>query len=188
MLTGAGKGLCLSESKVSTAPGQATEVVGILSAAECAVGSGNGGIDHDPKDGDPVPLSAPGGLAAQVFLWSAKSQQIVAGGSGNCLTVGNPNTGLTPHAGNAPGKPGAFTNNGTLHHEVWQGPLTPAVTSTGARLKRQVVALFNKGAETETIIGRAAIVGSTTTAWEVHFCFKFPLEMQKEWRIPPEKR
>ena len=22
----------------------------------------------------------------------------------------------------------AYTNNGTLHHEVWQGPLTPAVT------------------------------------------------------------
>ena len=56
-----------------------------------------------------------------------------------------------------------YTNNGTLHLEVWSGPLTP--TATGA--SRRVVALFNKGEVNETITAPSALVGTDTTEMTV---------------------
>ena len=76
-------------------------------------------------------------FGAQVWLWDAR-QNIVHGASGLCLALGlanNPNSGAW------------VTNNGTLQHEIWAGPL-----STG----KTVAVLFNKGPETETL----------TAAWD----------------------
>ena len=49
------------------------------------------------------------------------------------------------------------TNNGTLEHEVWAGPLT-ADPTTGA--PRKVVAFFNKGDFTESITAAADVLGT----------------------------
>jgi hypothetical protein len=173
ILGGTAQGLCLSEHTVAT-EGEASSVKGVLTVVEC--------LSADPIDNhsrtDPVPLyplAAGHDIGQQMFVWGAKSQQIVAGGSGNCLTLGNPNLGSNPHPGNAPGQPGAFTNNGTLQHEVWQGPLTPAARSSsggagavsGGASARQVVALFNKGDETETLVARSEVLSSAASGWLV---------------------
>ena len=70
--------------------------------------------------------------------------------------------GFDPHAANVPGLPNSFTNNGTLQHEVWRGSLTPA--SNGA--KRQVVALFNKGEDNETLKARAELIHEGSSGME----------------------
>jgi hypothetical protein len=72
------------------------------------------------------------------FVWDSTVGQIVGGSSGQCITVGQPNyPPLTD------GKRARWvTNNGTLEHEVWVGPL-----SSG----QQVVVLFNKGASAEAV-------------------------------------
>ena len=73
-------------------------------------------------------------VAAQLFVWDAQEGAIVGARDGQCLTLGLPNL---PPAGAK-----YETNNGTLHHEVWAGPLASA---------QQVVVLFNKGAARETL-------------------------------------
>jgi hypothetical protein len=75
-----------------------------------------------------------------------------------CLTVGMPNydPNVVHHGQD-------YTNNGTLHLEVWSGPLTP----TAAGAARRVVALFNKGEVNETITAPSALVGTDTTAMAV---------------------
>jgi hypothetical protein len=129
---------------------EAVYIEGSLSVSKCVLSEP---IDHHSRT-DPVDIGKYGNdhlFGQQVFVWGGKSQQIVAAGSGNCLTLGAPNLGNGD--GNSPGKPGAFTNNGTLEHEVWQGMLTP----TG-HANRQVVALFNKGELTETITAAPEII------------------------------
>lgn len=79
-------------------------------------------------DGDlPPPFEAQ--LDEQLFLWDEHAGSLVTG-DGRCVTLGLPN--LPP--GQRTQK--WVTNNGTLHHEVWAGPLSG---------DRNVVVLFNKG-------------------------------------------
>lgn len=162
-LTGAAKGLCLSENAVqATQSKDGGAIKGALSVQKCGFETP---IDHDSTT-DPIPIIGFDHIQInrQIFLWDGKSGQIITGGSGNCLTVGMPNLGQG--TSNSPGVPDAYTNNGTLQHEVWQGPLTP-VAATGAQ--RQVVALLNKGESTENIVARSATFnsGRVATAWKV---------------------
>jgi hypothetical protein len=76
-----------------------------------------------------------GTVGSQTLLWDSLTSQILSGSTGLCVTLGQPN--LPPA-----GRPWT-TNNGTLHHEVWSGPL-----SNG---KQVVVVLFNKGDFNETV-------------------------------------
>ena len=84
----------------------------------------------------PPPLDDHSG--PQLFVWDAQVGQIVGAGNGQCVTIGQPN--YPPLASGR--RPAWKTNNGTLEHEVWAGPL-----SSG----KQVIVLFNKGTATETI-------------------------------------
>ena len=100
------------------------------------------------------PMPPPLGVAnthafgEQLFVWSEHNQQIVSGGTGQCLTVGLPNY--------VPGM--QWTNNsGTLEHEVWMGDLTPSA-STGK--DRRVVVLFNKGSSAETVTAASTLIGT----------------------------
>eukprot|EP00040_Diaphanoeca_grandis_P012930 m.65370 g.65370 ORF g.65370 m.65370 type:complete len:555 (+) comp23553_c0_seq1:167-1831(+) len=89
----------------------------------------------------PPPLDA-NNVAGQIFLWDAQEGQIITGGGGECLTMGNPNLYVVPRGEE-------YTNNGTLEHEVWTGPL-----SSG----KQVVVLFNKGTSAETITASPTVL------------------------------
>lgn len=115
-------------------------------------------IDHHSKSGTPVPFDAPGSLSEQFFMWNSKTAQIVSGHTGKCLTVGMPNydPNVVHHGQD-------YTNNGTLQLEVWAGPLTS--TATGA--SRRVIALFNKGAASDTIVAPPSIVGTAGAAMAV---------------------
>ncbi len=70
--------------------------------------------------------------AAQVWIWDSLDN-IIHGASGLCLALGVPNN---------PSSSTWVTNNGTLAHEVWGGPL-----STG----KTVAVLFNKSPMNETM-------------------------------------
>eukprot|EP01044_Picomonas_judraskeda_P000831 COSAG03_NODE_40_length_17307_cov_3.149457_10_plen_437_part_00 len=155
--TGAGKGKCLTEKRLVGA--KKGYVQGTLTVTQC---SRDAPIVHNTT-ADPVPISDAGGgaVAQQIFVWGQTSEQIVTGSSGNCLTVGNPNMGDPTRQGNGPGQPNSYSNNGTLHHEVWLGPLTPS--ASGAR--RQVLGLLNKGPATETLTAPASLLGGG--AWKV---------------------
>ena len=58
-----------------------------------------------------------------------------------------------------------YTNNGTLHLEVWAGPLTDSASGAA----RRVVALFNKGNAdaNETITAPPELIGTDTSAMAV---------------------
>lgn len=96
----------------------------------------------------PLNVVSDGQLGEQTFLWGSTTQQIVAGGTGMCLTVGEPNID--------PDSRTWVTNNGTLEHEVWMGSLTPSKDGT----PRRVVALFNKGLEIEVLTAPADLIGT----------------------------
>ena len=129
--------------------------------ALCLSGAGDGTLPLKPDlkptavkclyDGPiPPPLDVANNhaLGQQLFIWSGYNQQIVSGGTGQCLTVGLPNY--------VPGM--QWTNNsGTLEHEVWMGDLTQNTTTGKAR---RVVLLFNKGAATETVTAAAELIGT----------------------------
>ncbi len=156
--TGLAKGKCLEEKRLIGA--KKGFVQGSLSVTRC---SRDVPIVHNTT-ADPVPLpdaSGRDGLAQQIFVWGQKSQQIVSGGSGNCFTLGNPNMGDPSRQGNAPNTPTAYSNNGTLHHEIWLGPLT---SSTGGA-RRQVLGLLNKGPNTDTLTAPSSLLGGG--AWKV---------------------
>lgn len=155
-IVGVATGKCLEETPLIGA--KKGYVQGSLSVTQC---SRDTPIVHNTT-ADPVPLpDANGNIAHQVFVWGQKSQQIVTGGSGNCFTIGNPNMGDPSRQGNAPNKPNAYSNNGTLHHEVWLGPLTSSANGT----RRQVLGLLNKGPVTETLTAPASLLGGG--AWKV---------------------
>jgi hypothetical protein len=151
----AGTTLCLSENNsthlVSAVPCSATvdQVFGLArdsqfhtapapSSKRCLVAEASKGTDllgtaACISDGQfPPPLNDES--AAQIFVWDAMVGQIVGAKNGLCITVGKPNFDALARTW--------VTNNGTLEHEVWAGPL-----SSGKR----VVVLFNKGTVTETI-------------------------------------
>lgn len=158
VIAGTGKSNCLTETRIVNA--KLGYAQGTLSVTRC---NRDTPIVHNTS-ADPLPLypDASGhSIAQQIFLWGEKSQQIVAAGSGSCLTVGNPNMGDASHQGNAANEPNSYTNNGTLHHEVWLGPLTSA--ASGAR--RQVVGLLNKGAVSDTLTATTNLLGGG--AWKV---------------------
>ena len=71
---------------------------------------------------------------------SSYAGHIVHGSSGLCLTLGLPNN------------PAVYTtNNGTLHLEVWAGPLSAP--------GKVVTVLFNKGPEEDTIHAEWPVIG-----------------------------
>ena len=100
----------------------------------------------------PPPLSVANehAFGTQLYIWGEYNNQIVAGGTGSCLTVGLPNY--------TPGQTTWVNNSGTLEHEVWMGDLT-ANEKTGKA--RRVVVLFNKGRFTETVTAAAALIGTS---------------------------
>ena len=77
----------------------------------------------------PPPLNDASG--PQLFVWDSQVGQIVGASSGQCVTIGRPNLPPTPSNGHrAPW----VTNNGTLEHEVWAGPL-----SSGKRVFEELI-------------------------------------------------
>lgn len=142
------EGLCLSDSLM----GQGSAIP-TLGASLCKVDSP---INHHSSS-DPVPLFPVANghdLGMQTFVWDKHSLQIVASASGLCLTVGNPNYDPNRPAGVT------YSNHFTLEHEVWTGPLSNSASGAG----RRVVALFNKGANMETLSAGPTIIGSDRAA------------------------
>ena len=86
------------------------------------------------SDGLFPPAFGDNSVSAQTFVWDTMTGNIVLGASGQCVTLGLDNMPAAP--------PKPYTNNGTLQHEVWAGPM-----STG----KQVLVLFNKGADAAAI-------------------------------------
>jgi hypothetical protein len=87
-------------------------------------------------------------FASQTYVWGPTTQQIVSGGGGTCLTAGLENyPGVNANVW--------VTNNGTLEHEVWMGDLS--TNPDGSR--RRVVALFNKGADSDALVAPASLYG-----------------------------
>jgi hypothetical protein len=99
----------------------------------------------------PPPLSVANDHAfgTQLYIWGKYNNQIVAGGTGSCLTVGLPNY--------TPGQKWV-NNSGTLEHEVWMGDLTVNAKTGKAR---RVVVLFNKGRTAETVTAAATLIGTS---------------------------
>lgn len=84
-------------------------------------------------------------IGEQIFVWGSDTSLIYSSGLDACLTVGYANYPFTG------------TNEGTLNLEVWAGPLTPDATTGAAR---RVIALFNKGLTTDSILVSAEILGT----------------------------
>lgn len=74
-------------------------------------------------------------FASQEYVWDQRDGMLIHGSTGLCATLGNPQ--VVPQ-----GQP-YVTNNFTLEHEVWAGPLSTP--------NQWAVVLFNKGLTNETL-------------------------------------
>ena len=155
-----GSGSCLTSQPIVEETPSETAFGGVnpvLTASKCVDTTP---INHHSKtDPLPLPIAVQSIVGEQTFVWGTKDQQVVSAGSGRCLTAGNPN--MYPHHGNTYGD---YTNALTLEHEVWIGPLTDNAKTGG---KRWVVALFNKGADTEALTASSELLGNAQKTFSV---------------------